>query len=123
MNIKPNNKTNRASPESQPRHAKKRDQHQPVFVQENILDGVAVSLEGVFAELGDLVGVEVQLTEVVQRAEGVGRDVVQPVVAHLKPFQVTCRSEGLAFFLFFLLGISDSGFGNFGADFENSRIS
>lgn len=59
-----------------------------------------------------------------QRAEGVGRDVVQPVVAHLKPFQVTCRSEGLAiFFIYFSFGISDSGFGNFGADFENSRIS
>lgn len=47
-----------------------------------------------------------------QRAEGVGRDVVQPVVAHLKPFQVTCRSEGLAiFFLFFYLEPQSQGLG------------
>lgn len=46
-----------------------------------------------------------------QRAEGVGRDVVQPVVAHLKPFQVTCRSEGLAFFYFFYLESQTRGLG------------
>lgn len=59
-----------------------------VFFEKDVLDGVSISPKGVFLNLNDPVGVEVELSEVVEWAEGVGGDVVQAVVAQLQPLQI-----------------------------------
>jgi hypothetical protein len=59
-----------------------------IFLQIQEGNGISVASEGVLANVGDVVGAQVEVAQPVQRPQRLGRDLVQAVVAQAEVLQV-----------------------------------